>query len=126
MSDEKSTSQAPLGGIRIVPHSTAHPVSQEEAEAKLHREGYESFCWYDVPGATYPPHRHEYDECLWILRGVLELEIDGQTHSLRTGDRIYLPARTPHTARVPSEAGVTYLVGQAKGPKARLEPRTRP
>lgn len=90
--------------------------TEEEAEAKLHKEGYTSFKWYDVPGVTYPPHRHAKDECLWVLRGELVVEIEGQEFHLKPGDRFYLPAKTSHTARVPNSASVTYLVGQKIGP----------
>jgi ribosomal protein L16 Arg81 hydroxylase len=31
---------------------------------------------------------------------------------LTAGDRIYLPARAPHTASVPQKGAVTYVVGQ--------------
>jgi mannose-6-phosphate isomerase-like protein (cupin superfamily) len=98
-----------------IPYEGKGPLTQEEAEARLHREGYETFCWYDVPGAHYPKHRHEYDECLWVLRGELDLTIGEETLALRTGDRVYLAARTAHIARVPEGMeGVTYLVGQKK------------
>jgi quercetin dioxygenase-like cupin family protein len=89
--------------------------SEQEAEAKLHQEGYDSFRWLDVPGATYPRHRHDYDECLWILKGEITFNVDGTDYLLRPGDRLYLPAKTPHTARVPGTASVTYLVGQKRG-----------
>jgi len=96
----------------IVPWEKQSQVTQEEAEARLHREGYECFCWYDVPGTNYPKHRHDYDECLWILRGELHFTIGEETFSVKTGDRIYLPARTPHTVKAQDAAGVTYLVGR--------------
>jgi quercetin dioxygenase-like cupin family protein len=87
----------------------------------LHQEGYDSFCWYDVPGASYPKHRHGHDECLWILKGEISFvlnESEGEKeYKLKAGDRIYLPARTPHTAKVPAQSSVTYLVGEKKGKK---------
>jgi cupin 2 domain-containing protein len=102
---------APL--VKIIPwEGQGPPPSQEEVEARLHQEGYESFKWYDVPGAQYPKHRHSQDECLWILRGELVLEVSGQEYFVKSGDRIYLPARTPHTARVPAKGSVTYIIGQ--------------
>ncbi|MGZ3688354.1 MAG: cupin domain-containing protein [Bdellovibrionota bacterium] len=97
------------------------PLTQEEAEARLHQEGYESFCWYDVPGAAYPKHRHEYDECLWILKGEMDFTLlrDGkeELHHLKTGDRVYVPAQAGHIVKVPMSGTVTYLVGQRKTTK---------
>lgn len=110
MAKPNSTKNAPL--IRILKWEKTTPITQEEAEAILHREGYESFCWYDVPGAQYRQHKHSRDECLWILRGEMHFQIEEQTHKLKDGDRIYFPARTLHSVEVPLENSVTYLVGQ--------------
>jgi len=108
-------------GVRVVRNERDQVASEVEAEAKLHQEGYESFKWHDVPGAVYPRHRHEEDECLWILEGTLEIELTQdppQKVLLSPGDRIYLPAKAPHRARIPAETispdGVTYLVGQKR------------
>lgn len=99
--------------VQVIPWEvTSPPPTQEEAEARLHQEGYESFQWYDVPGSAYPSHRHSRDECLWILKGEISIEIRSRVFTLREGDRIYLPAATPHTAKVPTSKSVTYLVGQ--------------
>jgi quercetin dioxygenase-like cupin family protein len=100
-----------LSKIRYVPTEGAIP-SEEEAEARLHQEGYESFRWYDVPGASYPKHRHSHDECIWVLKGEITFKIGDGEFKLSPGDRLYLPANAAHTASVPSDKGVTYLVGQ--------------
>ncbi len=105
-------------GIRVLRAEKNQPLSEVEAEARLHQEGYESFRWHDVPGVVYPRHRHEQDECLWVLEGVLDIALTdapSQTIRLQPGDRIYLPARFPHRASTPADSspnGVTYLVGQ--------------
>jgi uncharacterized cupin superfamily protein len=98
--------------IRILKWEKPSPVTQEEAEAILHREGYQSFCWYDVPGAQYRKHQHADDECLWILRGEMHFHSNNQTHQLKDGDRIYFPAGTLHSVEVPLQNSVTYLVGK--------------
>jgi quercetin dioxygenase-like cupin family protein len=96
----------------MVKFQSGNALSEEEAEARIHQEGYESIRWYDVPGATYPRHRHDYDECIWVLKGVIIFRIEDQDYELKAGDKLYLTAGIPHTARVPVESGVTYLVGQ--------------
>ncbi len=98
--------------MRIVRWERKDLPSQEEAEARLHQEGYESFKWYDVPGACYREHTHEQDECIWVLKGELIFEIEKKIYSLKGGDRLYLPAHLPHTAQVSKNGSVTYLVGQ--------------
>ncbi len=109
-----------MAQIKLIPAQLPPAIvpSEEEVEARLHQEGYESYKWYDVPGAAYPMHRHSQDECLWILKGELILEVDGKEVSLKAGDRIYLPARTPHTAKVPTDGSVTYIVGQKPASKS--------
>lgn len=106
--------------LRMVPVSDLEgksPPSQEEAEAKLHQEGFDSYCWHDVPGTSYPRHQHAYDECLWILKGEITFDTKEGAYPLKPGDRLYIPAGTAHSAIVPSKQGVTYLVGQKKSEK---------
>ena len=100
--------------VRIVKWQGSAPPTEQEAEAKLHQEGYDSFVWNDVPGAHYPRHRHVHDECLWILKGQITFVIDEKSYPLQAGDRLYLPAKTPHQAQVPKDQAVTYLVGEKK------------
>lgn len=97
--------------VKVVRWNGNSPPSEQEAEARLRTEGYESFCWHDVPGASYPRHRHFHDECIWVLKGEIVFDFEGDTHHLRPGDRLYLPARVAHTAAVPESSSVTYLVG---------------
>jgi quercetin dioxygenase-like cupin family protein len=88
--------------------------TEQEAEARLSQEGYESFVWNDLAGQTYPRHRHDVDECLWVLKGEMTFTVDGKDYVLKAGDRLYLPSGTPHTASVPSSTPVTYIVGQRR------------
>ena len=99
--------------VLVVRWEKQSPLTQEEAEARLHQEGYESYCWYDVPRVTYPKHQHGVDECIWILKGEIQFQAEGESYALKSGDRIYLPAQLAHTAVVATQ-GVTYLVGQKR------------
>lgn len=98
--------------LRLIRWTQNSPVTEQEAEARLHQEGYQSFRWYDVAGANYPRHRHACDECLWVLEGEIVITVDGSDYALGAGDRLYLPKGTAHTAHVPPRRSVTYLVGQ--------------
>lgn len=49
--------------------------------------------------AELPEHSHEGQFAV-VLEGVLELTIDGVQHTFRRGDRYYIPAGVPHSARV--------------------------
>jgi quercetin dioxygenase-like cupin family protein len=78
---------------------------------RLQREGYSVFQWSDEPGAVYGPHSHPEDQSHWIISGALELTVDGESYTLRAGDRDFLPANTMHSAFVPGDEPVRYLIG---------------
>ncbi|HTL12976.1 MAG TPA: cupin domain-containing protein [Bdellovibrionota bacterium] len=98
--------------FRVVSWDRPHAPTEEEVEARLSQEGYHAFRWHDVPGASYPNHRHSRDECIWVLKGEIVFEINEQEIHLKSGDRLYLPSMKSHSAWVPESDGVTYVVGQ--------------
>ena len=77
----------------------------------LQSEGYSVFQWTDAPGTSYGPHAHAEDQSHWIISGALELRIGYESYVLRAGDRDFLPANTMHSAFVPGEEPVAYLIG---------------
>ena len=83
----------------------------EQLKTTLRDEGYSVFQWSDAPGTKYGPHAHPEDQSHWILSGTLELRVGHETYTLRAGDRDYLPADTIHSAFVPGDQSVTYLIG---------------
>jgi DNA-binding transcriptional MerR regulator/quercetin dioxygenase-like cupin family protein len=53
-----------------------------------------------APGAgSGDSYSHEGEEFLFVLRGALDIELEGQTHELRAGDSFYFESNTPHTWR---------------------------
>ena len=53
-----------------------------------------------APGAgSGESYAHEGEEFLFVLRGELDIELDGQPHALRVGDSFYFESNTPHTWR---------------------------
>ena len=106
----------PAKPLQIITWDHPEPPSEQEAEACLHKEGYEVFKWQDFAGTHYPVHRHPHDECIWVLKGKMTFFFAG-THQaaqleLKAGDRFYLPAGIEHRAEVHKNAPVVYLVGQ--------------
>lgn len=55
---------------------------------------------YD-PGADTGPglYRHEAEEAGIVLKGKLELTVDGEVHVLKPGDAYYFDSRRPHRVR---------------------------
>ena len=77
---------------------------------RLLGEGYSVFQWTDAPGTKYGPHAHAEDQSHWIISGALELRVGHETYTLRAGDRDFLEANTIHSAFVPGDEPVVYLI----------------
>jgi quercetin dioxygenase-like cupin family protein len=59
-----------------------------------------TFNWIEPGHPEVPPHSHPYDQLALILAGTLELNLDGDTYTVRAGELLYIPARVPHVGRV--------------------------
>ena len=91
-------------------HESGTPDAQT-LRKRLQHEGYSVFEWSDAPGTVYGPHSHPEDQSHWIVSGELELTVAGESYTLRRGDRDFLPANTTHSAFVPGNEPVRYLIG---------------
>jgi len=109
--DADGTDFTDFMSIQIDRWSDQTRPDQANLRARLQQEGYSVFEWTDAPGTKYGPHSHPEDQSHWIISGVLELRVGHETYSLRAGDRDYLPANTTHSAFVPGDEPVTYLIG---------------
>jgi len=86
------------------------PIAQALRQ-RLESEGYSVFEWSDAPGTVYGTHSHAENQSHWIISGALELTVDAKSYTLRAGDRDFLPANTAHSAFVPGNEPVRYLIG---------------
>ena len=58
-----------------------------------------AFTWYAEfpPGTFVPPHVHPtQDELIYVLEGVLDLELGGARTQARAGDLVRMPRGVPH------------------------------
>src|SRR6266571_6597985 len=97
--------------IHIDRWSETSQPNAEDLKTRLRDEGFSVFQWSDAPGTKYGPHAHLEDQSHWILSGQLELRVGHETYTLRAGDRDFLPANTTHSAFVPGDESVVYLIG---------------
>ena len=72
-----------------------------------------------APGVLAPKHTHPGEEIIYVLEGALEYEVDGKPPvTLKTGDVLFIPAGTIHSARnVGTGNGAelaTYIVEKGK------------
>jgi quercetin dioxygenase-like cupin family protein len=87
------------------------PPDKETLRKQMEAEGYSVFEWTDAPGTSYGPHSHAEDQSHWVVSGALTLRVGWEEYTLRAGDRDYLPAHTEHSAVVPRDEPVLYLIG---------------
>ena len=71
------------------------------------------------PGVAFGRHWHPGEEIVYVLEGSLEYQLDGKPPmTLKSGDALFIPARTIHAARnVGSGNGAelaTYVVEKGK------------
>jgi quercetin dioxygenase-like cupin family protein len=85
-----------------------------EVESRLRAEADHCYQWSNGPGATYAVHSHPYRKILYVERGGITFTPSGEPPIvLKPGDRLDLPAGTPHGAIVGAD-GVVCWEGQAK------------
>ncbi|HEX8982829.1 MAG TPA: hypothetical protein VF792_08675 [Ktedonobacterales bacterium] len=83
----------------------AQPPHAGALRDALRREPHTYSLWSNGPDDTYSTHTHDYDKLLVCLRGsiIFTLPATGESVELMAGDRLALPAETPHGARVGPE-----------------------
>ncbi|MFZ3161209.1 MAG: cupin domain-containing protein, partial [Rhodoferax sp.] len=63
----------------------------------------------DTPFRTHTRHQHKTDETLHIVKGEINFQLDGESILCKAGDRLLLPANTPH-ASTAGEDGCLYVI----------------
>jgi hypothetical protein len=80
---------------------TAAGADRAAALAAFAREGCSApRAWGNGPGDVYGRHAHDRPKVLFCLRGSIVFHTDDGDVPLETGDRLDLPAGTPHAATV--------------------------
>jgi quercetin dioxygenase-like cupin family protein len=52
-------------------------------------------------GERAEPHSHPNEQWIYVLDGVMELIVDGKTHTAHPGEVIYIPANVVHCGSTP-------------------------
>jgi quercetin dioxygenase-like cupin family protein len=71
------------------------------------------------PGITAPRHSHPGEEVIYILKGMLEYQLDGQPAKIyKPGDVLFIPAGVIHSAKNIGKGNgaelATYIVEKGK------------
>ena len=77
-------------------------MTADDLASRLRAEGLDPGAWSNGPGDRYPAHEHGYDKVLVCVSGSIRfgLPATGGSELLAPGDRLDLPAGTPHDAVV--------------------------
>lgn len=102
-----------IEGYRVERWDGDGPPDADEIRQRLESDGYFVIQWADQPGAVYPEHSHPEDQMHWVISGSLDLVVEGfGALTLNPGDRDFMPAGTEHSADVPGDEPVVYLIGR--------------
>ncbi|MHB8871159.1 MAG: cupin domain-containing protein [Candidatus Doudnabacteria bacterium] len=86
--------------------------NKETIKERMLREGYSIINEYDdSPNEVFPDHDHPGDQLLVVIKGSIELVMNGKTSILKPGDEMFFPAKMIHSAKVGPE-GCLYLDGE--------------
>jgi len=87
------------------------PLQMGSLRRRLEAEGMKTAWFSEVAGSFFQEHEHPFPEVRWVLSGFLQVEAAGDIYVLGPGDRLDLPAHTPHHMEVLGLAPVVYLTG---------------
>lgn len=85
-------------------------ISESGLQAQMEAEGLRPYRWDNAPRFSYPVHDHPYHKVIYCVEGSIEFQMPTLKKNvlMKPGDRLDLPAHTPHGAVVGDE-GVVCL-----------------
>ena len=95
-------------------------VSVTVLASNVQTQGYEITLQSGDEGVGPPPHRHDWDESFFVLRGSVELSIDGKANQCGPGTLVHLPAGTVHGYRFGARGGVMFEITGKGGNATRM------
>jgi quercetin dioxygenase-like cupin family protein len=102
-------------GAVVERHDGARP-GEEEIAARMRDEGLTPYGWENGPGDSYGWHEHSYEKVLYCVRGQIVFHTASGDLELGPGDKMVLPAHTPHAATVGAQ-GVRCLEAPRQPPR---------
>jgi quercetin dioxygenase-like cupin family protein len=101
-----------MPGPQVKSWPNESPLSAAAVEERMKAEGLPFYRWSNGPGDVYPAHSHTFHKVIYVVRGGITFGLpqSGASLTLRTGDRLDLPAGIVHDAVVGGQ-GVVCLEG---------------
>ena len=85
------------------------PLTEKRLMGLLEREGYEVAVYAYREGTTFAEHAHPFEKCDAVLEGFFQVRVGEVVFEMKAGDRLYIPAGTPHAAEVVGRKTVISL-----------------
>ena len=95
--------------IDLAPWKKPKKPTLDELKKMLEREGLAYELLAEEPGVKFGRHKHDFDDFVIIVTGKMKIGIEGHEWIMKPGDRLDLPANTPHWAEVVGKEAVQYL-----------------
>jgi quercetin dioxygenase-like cupin family protein len=68
------------------------------------------------PGFSVSTHYHaQHFETFYLLSGEAEWTVNGEQHRMKTGDAVYIPANTPHSAKTLGDKPAHFILIYSAG-----------
>ncbi|MDD2807085.1 MAG: cupin domain-containing protein [Patescibacteria group bacterium] len=94
--------------------------NKDAIKQRMLQNGYSIINEYnDPPNEVFPDHDHPGDQLLVVIKGSIEIVMDGKTSILRPGDEIFFPAKMMHSAKIGSQ-GCFYIDGECPLEKSKI------
>lgn len=94
----------------VTPWDKPASPTQSELQRLMADEGLSPYTWSNGPLDVYSAHSHSYNKVIYVVQGSITFGLPelGKHLTLKTGDRLDLPAGVVHDAHVGAE-GVVCL-----------------
>jgi len=94
----------------VTPWSESAAPTQSTLWQLMAEEGLNPYSWSNGPFDKYSAHSHSYNKVIYVVQGSITFGLPelGKELTLKTGDRIDLPAGVVHDAQVGGQ-GVVCL-----------------
>tara|TARA_Y100000590_G_C15003461_1_gene744772 strand:+ start:147 stop:416 length:270 start_codon:yes stop_codon:yes gene_type:complete len=74
-------------------------MNPEQIRGNWESRGYSFGVFKDPPGKVWADFVHSTDELVLLVKGEIEIKIEGKSHHPQIGDEVFIPANTIHTVR---------------------------
>ena len=96
-------------GVKITRWEKGEVPEQAALVSDMKAEGLVPYLEDDEPGHYYESHVHPNDEVLVVVSGEITFGVGEESWVLRAGDRLDLPANTPHWAETGNQGKIRLL-----------------